>query len=589
VTYYILTLLLTLIERFGAMLAMGLLVLSLTPLHKLGVIRKPEPRYRLVLALIFGGFGILGTYGGDVVFESYANLRGVSVITAGLLGGPAVGFGAGLIAGGHRFLIDPGGFSSLPCGLATFLEGCFAGWVHARLRGNSLNWRVALWVGLVGETVHQLMVLTMAKPFEQALELVKVITIPMITVNTFGAVLFVHSLHMLFEYRSRRDSSRIHQILDIANKTVGHLRSGLNRDSARATAAIIWEQVPVAAVDIADTARVLAHMGAGDDHHVSGKALRTRATRRVLRTGVPAFLRSREDIGCDEPSCPLNSAIIVPLRKGGRIVGALKLYGTEDVRLDEVHFELAKGLGDLFSTQLELEDIQIKNQLLARAEIRRLQAQINPHFLFNALNTIGSFCRTKPDRARALLAELARYMRRNLGADGNMALLQAELEQVRSYLEIEKARFGERIRSEVHVDSGLESCLVPALIIQPLVENGVKHGILGREQGGLVRLRVTGGNGLVRVRVEDDGVGMQPERLQALLNGEGEYAGDDHIGVRNCKHRLEQMYGPEHTLRIESVPDAGTRVSFTVPRCFASESMESGPLSSGPRGPGMES
>lgn len=565
-TYHILNLLLTLIERFGAMLAMGLFVLSLTPVGRLGVIRKPEPRYRLLLALIFGCFGILGTYGGDVVFESYANLRGVSVITAGLLGGPSVGFGAGLIAGGHRYLIDPGGFSSLPCGLATFLEGCFAGWVHRRLRGNSLNWRVALWVGLVGETVHQLMVLTMAKPFEQALELVKVITIPMITVNTFGAVLFVQSLHMLFEYRSRRDSSRIHQILDIANKTVGHLRSGLNRDSARATASIIWERVPVAAVDIADTTKVLAHIGAGDDHHEIGKGLRTQATRKVLRTGVPMFLRNREAIGCDVPHCPLSSAVIVPMRKGGRIVGALKLYGTEDVRLDEVHFELAKGLADLFSTQLELEDIQIKNQLLARAEIRRLQAQINPHFLFNALNTIGSFCRTKPERARSLLSELALYMRRNLASDGSFAPLESELEQVRSYLEIEKARFGERIQSEVRVQPGLEDCIIPALIIQPLVENGVKHGILGREQGGVVRLDITGENGLVRVQVEDDGVGMTGAHVRSLLEGEGEYAGDDHIGVRNCKNRLEQMFGPEHSLRIDSLPGRGTTVSFTVPR-----------------------
>ncbi|WP_022660304.1 LytS/YhcK type 5TM receptor domain-containing protein [Paucidesulfovibrio longus] len=565
-TYYILNLLLTLIERFGAMLAMGLFVLSLTPLGKLGVIRKPDPRYRLVLAVIFGCFGILGTYGGDVVYESYANLRGVSVITAGLLGGPVVGFGAGLIAGGHRFLIDPSGFSSLPCGLATFLEGCFAGWVFHRLRGNSLNWRVALLVGLVGETTHQIMVLTMAQPFDQALALVKVIAIPMISVNTFGAVLFVQSLHMLFEYRSRRDSSRIHQILDIANKTVGHLRSGLNRESARATASIIWERVPVAAVDIADTTKVLAHIGAGDDHHVSGKALRTRATRKVLRTGAPVFLGSREEIGCDEPGCPLSAAIIVPMRKGGRIVGALKLYGTEDVRLDEVHFELAKGLADLFSTQLELEDIQIKNQLLARAEIRRLQTQINPHFLFNALNTIGSFCRTKPERARALLSELALYMRRNLGADGSFAPLRAELEQVRSYLEIEKARFGERIRSELDVAPDLEDCFIPSLIIQPLVENGVKHGILGREQGGLVRLRVRGEHDLLTVDVEDDGVGIERSRVDALLNGDGEYAGNDHIGVRNCNSRLEQIYGPEHTLRIESRPGQGTRVSFTVPR-----------------------
>ena len=564
-SHYILNLLITLVERFGAMLAIGLFVLTLTPVGKLGVSRRPEREYRLLLALIFGLLGIMGTYGGDIVFDSYANLRGVYVITGGLLGGPLVGFGAGLIAGGHRLLIDIGGFSSLPCSLATLIEGTAAGLVSQHLKGNNLNWKVALVVGLVGETMHQIMVLSMAKPFEQALDLVKVIALPMIAVNSFGAVLFVQTLHFLFEYRSKRDSSRINQILAIANKTVGHLRSGLNEASARETARIIWERVPVAAVDIADTTKVLAHLGVGADHHVQSEPLRTKATQKVLQTGEPVFLRSKAAIGCNEPSCPLTSAIIVPMRKDDSVVGCLKFYGTEDIQLHKVHFELAKGLASLFSTQLELQDIQTKNQLLATAEIRRLQTQINPHFLFNALNTIASFCRTKPERARSLLSELAFYMRRNLDADGNFALLKSELEQVRSYLEIEQARFGERIQSRFELEEGVEGIRVPSLIIQPLVENGVKHGILGRDQGGAICIRIGLGKGLLKVEIEDNGVGMDNKTLQDVLKCENEFAGDDHIGVRNCNQRLEQIYGSAHTLSIKSKKGKGTRVSFTVP------------------------
>ncbi len=570
-SHYILQLLITLVERFGAMLAIGIFILTLTPIANLGVIRRPERRYRILLIAIFGGFGILGTYGGDIVFESYANLRGMYMITGGLLGGPVVGLGAGLIAGGHRFLIDPVGFSTIPCALATLMEGIVAGLVSRRIRGNNLNWRVALTLGLSLETIHQLMVLTMAKPFSQAVSLVKVIAIPMIFVNTLGAVLFVQALHMIFVYRSKRDSSRIQQIFDIANKTVKHLRSGLNRDSARATARIIWERVHVAAVDITSPGEVLAHVGAGDDHHIPGRPLRTEATKKVMRTGKAAFLRGREAIGCDMPGCPLASAVIVPMKKKGMIVGSLKLYGTDSIQLDEVHFELAKGLADLFSTQLELEDIQVKNQLLANAEIRRLQAQINPHFLFNALNTIGSFCRTKPDRARSLLTELARYMRRNLGADGNFTRLDLEVDQIRSYFEIEHARFGDRIRTRINMEKGLEDCLVPSLIVQPLVENSVKHGVLGRDEGGLVSLTVSSDNGSLNIVVEDDGVGIEPARLDQILNGEGEYAGDGHIGVRNCRRRLEQIYGPEYRLNIESCPGQGTKVWFSVPRRTVTE------------------
>lgn len=565
-TYYILQLLLSLVERMGAVLAVALFLLMLTPMSKLGVVRRPEPRFRLLLAVIFGFFGILGTYGGDVVFDSYANLRGVYVITAGLFGGPVVGTGAGLIAGLHRFLIDPTGFSSIPCGLATFLEGMAAGYISTRLKGNNLNWRAALTIGLVGETVHQLMVLTMAKPFEQALELVQLISLPMIVVNTLGAVLFIQSLHMFFEYRTRRDSTRINQILSIASKTVRHLRDGLNHDSALATAKIIWDRVPVAAVAVTDTTRVLAHVGEADDHHVGGEPIRTIATKKVIKTGTPVYLTKREYIGCDDPSCRLASAVVVPMKKSGRIVGVLKLYGSGDMVLDEVHFELAKGLADLFSTQLELEDIQINNQLLARAEIRRLQAQINPHFLFNALNTIASFVRTKPDRARSLLAELASYLRRNLEADARLTTLKRELEQVHSYLEIEKARFGDRVQARVVLDHGAEQSLIPPLVIQPLVENSVKHGLLGRDEGGLVTLTAVRDNGLLKVSIEDDGVGMDKARVNDILAGVGEYAGGDHVGVRNCDRRLEQIYGPKHKLNVDSRPGKGTTITFSVPQ-----------------------
>nr|WP_321259133.1 LytS/YhcK type 5TM receptor domain-containing protein [uncultured Pseudodesulfovibrio sp.] len=562
---HILDLLVTLIGRFGAMMAIGLFVLTLSPLGKLGVNRRPEKKYRIMLAVLFGMLGIMGTYSGDIVFDSYANLRGVYVITGGLLGGPIVGFGAGLIAGGHRLLIDIGGFSSIPCGLATFLEGIIAGYVSTHLKGNNLNWRAALFVGLGGETMHQLMVLTMAKPFDQAVDLVKVIALPMIAVNTFGAVLFVQTLHLLFEYRSKRDSSRISQIMAIANKTVAHLRSGLDEASALETARIIWERVPVAAVDIASNTKVLTHLGIGDDHHLPGEPLRTTATKKVILSGKPVFLRSKEAIGCDDPNCPLTSAVIVPMRKGNRIVGCLKFYGTDGIPLHTTHFELAKGLAGLFSTQLELQEIQTKNQLLAKAEIRRLQTQINPHFLFNALNTIGAFCRTKPERARSLLSELAMYMRRNLDAGDGFAPIGSELEQVRSYLEIEQARFGDRVKSEWNLDDGVEDIEVPTLIIQPLVENSVKHGILGRDEGGTISINIGRDNGLVHVHIEDDGIGMDEATLWSVLNSENEFSGEDHIGVRNCNQRLEQIYGPSHMLSIISHPGKGTRVSFTIP------------------------
>jgi two-component system sensor histidine kinase LytS len=553
-------------QRFGLLLAGGFAIMSMTPLERMGPGRDRPRWVSTLLVALFGLFGILGTYTGNYVFQSFANLRAMGVITAGLFGGPVVGFGAGLIAAGHRYLIDVGGFSALPCSLATLLEGTAAGLIARSFPSRALDWRTALLLGLVGETLHMGLVLTLSKPFAQAWELVSVIGLPMIIINSAGAALFIKVLKLQMRLRDLRDSSQARQILDIANQTVLHLRGGLNPASAKATAEIILAETRVAAVAVTCGTTILAHVGCGADHHLAGRPVLTSATRKALEEGVPLFLRGPESIGCGQPGCPLHDAIIVPLRKGAGLIGCLKLYGEKGHALDHTLFELAKGLAGLFSTQLELEDIGIKNQLLARAEIRRLQAQINPHFLFNSLNTIASFCRTSPQQARELLLDLARYMRLNLDSGRGNIRLAEEMAQIRSYLAIEQARFGERVRAEIDMGPEAEDWLVPPLVIQPLVENSVRHGLLGREEGGLVHLSARRENGHLAVTVEDDGLGMTEETMRAILSLEAEAPCREGIGARNCNQRLVQLYGPDYALAIDSAPGRGTRIRLRIPQ-----------------------
>ncbi|MGE4299610.1 MAG: LytS/YhcK type 5TM receptor domain-containing protein [Desulfovibrionaceae bacterium] len=552
-------------QRFGLILAGGFAIMSFSPMDKMGSYRNRSLKVTALLIVLFGLFGILGTYTGNYVFRSYANLRAMGVIAAGLFGGPAVGIGAGLLAGGHRYLIDIGGFSAFPCGLATLLEGVAAGLLARRLPTQSLDWRLAMMLGLVGETLHMGLVLAFSRPFAEAVALVELIGLPMIVVNSLGAALFVQALSLKIRLRDLRESSQARQVLSIANQTVGYLRGGLNRKSAQATAEIIYANTQVAAVALTGGETILAHVGKGADHHLPGHPVRTEATLRATRDGVPLFLGELDDVGCAEPGCPLVSAAIVPLRKGAQILGTLKLYGTKDRPLDHTRFELAKGLADLFSTQLELEDIGIKNQLLAHAEIRRLQAQINPHFLFNSLNTIASFCRTSPDQARELLLDLTRYMRRNLDSSRGLIPLEEEMEQVRSYLAIEQARFGSRVRAEIDLENGVGGWLIPPLIVQPLVENGVKHGLLTRESGGVVRLTARREDGHLCVVVEDDGAGMDAATVQGILSADVVGSMSEGIGARNCHRRLQQLYGPHYGLVVDSALDRGTRLSFRIP------------------------
>ncbi|MFZ5427876.1 MAG: LytS/YhcK type 5TM receptor domain-containing protein [Thermodesulfobacteriota bacterium] len=557
---------LNLSQRFGLLLAGGFAIMTVTSIDKLGP-RRDRPLWAsLLLVAMFGLFGVLGTYTGNAVFKSFANLRAMVVITAGLFGGPGVGFGVGAIAGAHRYLIDIGGFSALPCGLATLLEGAAAGLIARKYGPRSLDWRLAMLLCLAGETMHMGLVLFFSQPFEEAMALVRVIALPMIVFNSIGAALFVKALSLQMQFRQAQNRDLARQILSIANQTVAHLRAGLTEASARATAAIIMHEAQVAAVAVTSGQTILAHAGEGQDHHVGGGQVLTQATQRVIETGEPLFVRGKGGISCPERSCPLAEAIIVPLRKGNAILGCLKLYGTAHRPLDETLFELAKGLADLFSTQLELEDIGIKNQLLAHAEIRRLQAQINPHFLFNSLNTIASFCRTAPAQARELLLDLSRYMRRNLDSSRGLIPLSEEVEQTRAYLAIEQARFGGRVSAEIDLGPGAGECLVPPLIIQPLVENAVRHGILPRESGGVVRLSARRENGHLLVEVGDDGAGMSPEQVRAIVGSRDSESLLEGIGARNSNQRLVQLYGPDYAMTVDSAPGAGTNITLRIPQ-----------------------
>lgn len=553
-----------LLQHVGLLVAGAFVLLTISPVQELNF-KRNSVYNRLFLIIFFGFFGILGTYSGNAIFHSIANLRAMAVITAGLFGGPMVGFGAGLIAGGHRFIIDPWGFSAVPCSLATILEGLFAGYFYLRYKERSLDWSKGMLLALIGETFHMSLVLAFSRPFDHALALVQVIALPMLIGNTLGTGLFLHVIKSLQEFREKKDSTQAQKIFDIANNTVRYLRGGLNMETALASAKIIHDRLPVAAVAITDTTQVLAHVGAGDDHHLAGKDIRTKSTRDVLATGKPIFLRRHSQIGCNHSDCPFYSAIIVPLKKGKTIIGTLKFYGSSTMELNRIQFEIAKGLTDLFSIQLELEDIQVKDKLLAHAKIKHLQAQINPHFLFNSLNTIASFCRTTPEKARELILDLSFYMRKNLDSSRGYIPLSSELEQVNSYLAIEKARFGDLIQINIDVEPGCEDWPIPPLIIQPLVENAIKHGIRSREGGGTIRLTIYKNIDVLEVTVEDDGVGIKKEKLDTLLQNKDLESHAEGVGLRNSNHRLEQIYGHEFGMEITSSVDKGTVISFRIP------------------------
>ncbi len=209
--------------------------------------------------------------------------------------------------------------------------------------------------------------------------------------------------------------------------------------------------------------------------------------------------------------------------------------------------------------QMKLEE---QHLLLLQARMEALQNQINPHFLFNTLNSVSSLVRFDPDTARELIIKLARILRRLLNSSDSFVPLREEVEFIDNYLDIEVVRFG---RDKLRVIKELEpeslDLLVPAMLLQPLVENSIKHGLASKIEGGSIYLRSRTGAKAIIIEVEDDGVGMGAAQLIEKPNG----LGGTGIGMANVAERLKVLYGDTARMTIDSQDGKGTLVRLRLP------------------------
>jgi two-component system, LytTR family, sensor kinase len=202
----------------------------------------------------------------------------------------------------------------------------------------------------------------------------------------------------------------------------------------------------------------------------------------------------------------------------------------------------------------KLEDQQ---RLLMQARLQALSSQINPHFLFNTLNSVSSLIRTNPSQARTMVLKLSNILRRLLRKHDNFAPLREELSFIDDYLAIEVVRFGEKLRFEKDVDPETLDMLVPSMLLQPLVENSIKHGLSTKVEGGTIRLKASRVDSRLQLLVEDDGVGIpEPELANLLEKG---------IGVSNVNERLKVLFQNDYRMWIDSQPGRGTRIGIEVP------------------------
>ncbi|MBL0576370.1 LytS/YhcK type 5TM receptor domain-containing protein [Aeromonas caviae] len=515
--------------------------------------------HKVLIYVIFSCFCILGTYVGLDIDDAIANTRAVGAVLGGLLGGPLVGCLVGLTGGLHRYTL--GGFTDLACAISTTCEGLLGGLVHWRLmRAGRVNDlfapRVAFFTTFVAEIMQMVIILLVATPFDKSLLLVRTIATPMILANSCGAALFISMIRdqqRMYEKFSRVFSAKA---LTIANRTVGIMSQGFTPEASGKIAHIVQEETGVGAVAITDTDKILAFIGTGEDHHKPGTPITSAITLQAIAQNKVLFADGNsQPYRCSiSPQCQLGSVLVIPLQGDEGVIGTIKLYEPKKRLFLKINHTLGEGIANLLSQQLLAGRLEQQQRLLVQSELKLVQAQINPHFLFNTLNTISAITRRDPGRARELLLHLSRFFRNNLKRQSGLTTLREEQEHCLSYLEIEQARFGERLTVINEIPPHLAEVQLPSFTLQPLIENAIKHGICSLLGEGRLRLFARETPEAITLCVEDNAGAWQP-------SGQG-----DGLGMSLVDKRLKSAFGERYGIDVQWEPEQWTRVSLTLPR-----------------------
>ncbi|NKF52423.1 sensor histidine kinase [Shewanella sp. WXL01] len=533
-------------------------LLSKTPLFKLFTETSKRLPHKVYIYLIFSGFCIMATYFGEQTTGAIANTRAMGAVLGGLLGGPVTGFFVGLTGGLHRYSL--GGFTDVACAISTTLEGLTAGLVHLYLKRNDKSELIyhpmqVFLVTFCAEVMQMLIILLVAKPFDQSLALVKEIAPPMLLVNALGAAMFMSMIRDQKTMFDKLSSSFSAKALKIAERSVGLLSKGFDQQSSSQVAKIVIEETQVGAVAITDNEKLLAFIGIGDDHHLPGTPISSQITLDAISQNKVMFAD-----GVDIPyacslsnKCPLGSSLVIPLRSNNEVIGTIKLYEPKNKLFLNINRTLGEGIARLLSNQILYGRFEQQQNLLVQAELKLLQAQVNPHFLFNALNTISAIIKREPKMAKMLLQQLSQFLRINLKRSSELVTLKDELEHIDAYLTIEKARFIDKLTVNIDISDELANYRMPAFTLQPLIENAVKHGTSHLIEAGVINVSAQiDGDDLLLMVTDNAGLYQPSETTEGL-------------GMNIVHKRIQAQFGQQYGVSVECEADKLTQVQVRLP------------------------
>ena len=538
--------LLAVFER-AALMLMTLFLLTRTQLFQ-SIVKKTHrrPVETAMISALFILFAVFSTYTGLNVDGSLINVRIIAVLSGGIIFGPWIGIPAGIIAGIHRYLIDIDGPTSVACLITSIFAGLLATWIHCKCTKKNYA-QLGILAGICCEILTMVLIVLLSHNKALAYNIVSHISFPMI-LGTLSIGLIIKLVQDLDEEQDLIAAQQAKLALDIANKTLPYFRIN-NRNSLQKVCSIIRFYTDADAVAITNTQDVRAYVGRGEEHFLDAHHKISQMTRQAVESGEQIISNNLNVHN-------FHSLLIIPLWENGEVSGTLKIFYCQPDHIRMSLREMAIGLSQIISTQMEVSRIEQLKQMAAKAEFSALQSKINPHFLFNALNAISTLIRIRPDEARQLIANLADFLRYNLERDVELIDIQEEIQQVRDYVAIEQARFGSKL--EVVFDIDDVHPRIPCLLIQPLVENAILHGIQPSRVAGKVVISVKKCEDDVVITITDTGVGIDQEIIDKLYQSKID---SHHIGLNNVHQRLLLLYSEGlHISRLEQ----GTSMQFFI-------------------------
>lgn len=531
-----------------------LLMICLTTFFRQAITAKEFTRQQIgIFIILFSVIGLCGTYWNVRAGGGIINFRAVGILLGGFVGGPIVGTAVGTIVGIHRaFFINTD--SAFIHGGLSIIQGIAAGFLSYRLKNHFHNlWFWSFLYSFILEFLFWIFFAFLTWPTTTTYPVNFFhLSLPIIATNTIAVSIFYLAMEFFIHQRDSEKTQTTKSTFNAVITLFSTLHDGFKSFSVARVTEIMTTSLPTliwAAILYND--QIYTRTNYKDD------ADKNQGDAEI------AILKLQHSL----PDLP--HLITLPVKYKGKVVGSIFAAKSKGDTFTKTGTEFLHGICHILESIYESEKLKEEENLLAEAEIRALQAQINPHFLYNTLNTISYYIRSDPETARKLIQYLSDYFRHSLNNPSKLIPLSEELHVIECYTELERARFGDRLQIEYDFPKDkLDDIMVPPLLLQPLVENAVVHGIFKRPEGGQIKAGLIEHKDHYKIYVYDTGVGIARAKRKRLLR---DHKRRDHIGLINVHQRLMSLFGERSGLHIISREGRGTLVFTNIPKVTAEE------------------